>query len=247
MPCKFSLFRLFFFFLLLLLLLLFQTFPWCVLSSVRSQIFHLFEFYTGLHHAVYLPFNDIFHHSCYCSSSSSSYSSSSSFFFFFIFFFIFFSFLKASVRNPTIARSVGAKPSATGFSMTNTSCQIVTLTTVTSPSSVTKAFAFALTSTARKLLTPVSRKQRSWNVMKSPVSGAIRRDYTFFKKKKINSVHQINHAIISFLDAPSHLYKRSCLSVRPSVRPSPVIFRRVLGAPCAVYPALFAYLCGKLS
>ena len=50
-----------------------------------------------------------------------------------------------------------------------------------------------------------------------------------------------------FLDAPPHLYKRSCpsvrrsvrRSVRPSVRPSPVIFRRVLGASCAVYPALF--------
>ena len=43
----------------------------------------------------------------------------------------------------------------------------------------------------------------------------------------------------SFLDAPSHLYKRSCPSVRPSVRPSRVIFTHVLGASCAVYPALF--------
>ena len=50
----------------------------------------------------------------------------------------------------------------------------------------------------------------------------------------------------SFLDAPSHLYKRSCpsvcLSVSPSVCPSVrlarVFFRRVLGASCAVYPAL---------
>ena len=42
-----------------------------------------------------------------------------------------------------------------------------------------------------------------------------------------------------FLDAPSYLYKRVCLSVGPSVRPSPVIFGRVLGASCAVYPALF--------
>ena len=50
-----------------------------------------------------------------------------------------------------------------------------------------------------------------------------------------------------FLDAPSHLYKRVCPSVRlsvgpsvrRSVRPSPVIFKRVLGASCAVYPALF--------
>ena len=37
-----------------------------------------------------------------------------------------------------------------------------------------------------------------------------------------------------FLDAPSHLYTRLCpsvrRSVRPSVRPSPVIFQRLLGA-----------------
>ena len=51
---------------------------------------------------------------------------------------------------------------------------------------------------------------------------------------------------VSFLDAPSHLfnYKRLCPSVGPSVRPlirpSPVIFKRVLGASCAVYPALFS-------
>ena len=31
-------------------------------------------------------------------------------------------------------------------------------------------------------------------------------------------------------------------SVRRSVRPSPVIFRRVLGASCAVYPALLSFL-----
>ena len=30
-----------------------------------------------------------------------------------------------------------------------------------------------------------------------------------------------------------------CPSVRPSVRPSPVIFKHVLGVSCAVYPALF--------
>ena len=51
-----------------------------------------------------------------------------------------------------------------------------------------------------------------------------------------------------FLDAPSHLYKRSCPSVGPSVRSSvgpsvPCYFRRwkvrILGASCAVYPALF--------
>ena len=45
-----------------------------------------------------------------------------------------------------------------------------------------------------------------------------------------------------FSDAPSHLYKRLCpsvrRSVRPSVGPSPAIFKRVLGASCAVYPAL---------
>ena len=50
-----------------------------------------------------------------------------------------------------------------------------------------------------------------------------------------------------FLDAPSHLYKSVCPSVRKSVGPSVgpyfrlcrVIFRCVLGASCAVYPALF--------
>ena len=54
-----------------------------------------------------------------------------------------------------------------------------------------------------------------------------------------------------FLDAPSHLYMRSCPSVGPSVRPSVrrsvgpsrVIFEgekyAILGASCAVYPALF--------
>ena len=51
-----------------------------------------------------------------------------------------------------------------------------------------------------------------------------------------------------FLDAPSHLYKRSCPSVGPSVRSSvgpsvPCYFRRwsvrILGVSCAVYPALF--------
>ena len=51
-----------------------------------------------------------------------------------------------------------------------------------------------------------------------------------------------------FLNAPSHLYKRLGVSIRPSVRrsvrPSPVIFEgenwkvRLLGASCAVYPAL---------
>ena len=59
--------------------------------------------------------------------------------------------------------------------------------------------------------------------------------------------------ILYFLDAPSHLHKRVCSSVCPSVRPSVdpsvrmsvrpsrVIFRRVLGASCAVYPALFLF------
>ena len=44
---------------------------------------------------------------------------------------------------------------------------------------------------------------------------------------------------VSFLDAPSHLYKRLCPSVGPYV---PCYFRRwkarILGASCAVYPAL---------
>ena len=47
----------------------------------------------------------------------------------------------------------------------------------------------------------------------------------------------------AFLDAPSHLYKRTCPPVRPSVRPSRVIF--LGGAFCAVYPAFFyvTFLC----
>ena len=54
-----------------------------------------------------------------------------------------------------------------------------------------------------------------------------------------------------FLDAPSHLYKRSCLSIGPSVRRSvgpsvPRYFRRwkvhILGASCAVYPALLIHI-----
>ena len=49
---------------------------------------------------------------------------------------------------------------------------------------------------------------------------------------------------IAFLDAPSHLYKRSCPSVGPSVGPYvPCYFRRwkrrILGASSTVYPALF--------
>ena len=54
----------------------------------------------------------------------------------------------------------------------------------------------------------------------------------------------------SFLVACTQLYKSLCRSVRrsvrPSVRPSPVIFRRVLGAPCAGYPALFFLLFSRL-
>ena len=42
----------------------------------------------------------------------------------------------------------------------------------------------------------------------------------------------------SFLDATTHLYKRSCPSVGPSVGLSSVIFEGTLGASCAVYPAL---------
>ena len=50
-----------------------------------------------------------------------------------------------------------------------------------------------------------------------------------------------------FLDALSHLYKRSCPSVRRSVGPYvPCYFRRwkvrILGASCAVYPALFTLI-----
>ena len=58
---------------------------------------------------------------------------------------------------------------------------------------------------------------------------------------------------LRFLDATTHLYQRSCPSVGPSVRPSvhpsvrpyvPCYFRRwkvrILGASCAVYPALFS-------
>ena len=54
-----------------------------------------------------------------------------------------------------------------------------------------------------------------------------------------------------FLDAPSHLYKRSCPSARPSVRASvrrsvPCYFWRwkvrILGASCAVYPSMFFFL-----
>ena len=41
---------------------------------------------------------------------------------------------------------------------------------------------------------------------------------------------------VSFLDAPSHLYKRVCPSVRPSGTPS---LRRLLGASYAEYSALF--------
>ena len=37
------------------------------------------------------------------------------------------------------------------------------------------------------------------------------------------------------------------VSVRPSVRSSPVIFRRVLGASCAMYPALFSFSWAVLS
>ena len=40
-----------------------------------------------------------------------------------------------------------------------------------------------------------------------------------------------------FFDAPSHLYEG--VSVRRPVGPFRVIFRRVLGASCAVYPASF--------
>ena len=52
---------------------------------------------------------------------------------------------------------------------------------------------------------------------------------------------------LQFLDAPSQLYKRVCPSMLSSVHPSvgpyiPRFFRRILGASCAVYPALL-FLC----
>ena len=52
--------------------------------------------------------------------------------------------------------------------------------------------------------------------------------------------------LLNLLDATTHLYKRSCPSVRRSVGPSvPRYFRRwtvrILGASCAVYPALFFF------
>ena len=51
----------------------------------------------------------------------------------------------------------------------------------------------------------------------------------------------INHYLSLFLDAPSHLYKRVCPSVRPSVRPSVSIKgKRGLGASYVGYPALFS-------
>ena len=64
-----------------------------------------------------------------------------------------------------------------------------------------------------------------------------------FRFRKIRLLGNTGPIFGPFLDAPSHLYKRSCpsvrRSVRPSVRPSPVLFKHVLGASCAVYPALF--------
>ena len=65
-------------------------------------------------------------------------------------------------------------------------------------------------------------------------------DYATVKGVGGTNQYQPDKIYISFLDAPSHLYKRVCLSVGPSVRPSvSCYFRRVLGASCAVYPALF--------
>ena len=45
--------------------------------------------------------------------------------------------------------------------------------------------------------------------------------------------------LVLFLDAPSHLYKRVCPSVRPSVSILKNAVYRVLGASYAGYPALF--------
>ena len=64
-------------------------------------------------------------------------------------------------------------------------------------------------------------------------------------RERVNIVGRvlICQILAMFLDAPPHLYKRSCPSVRRSVGPSvPRYFRRwtvrILGASCAVYPAL---------
>ena len=55
-------------------------------------------------------------------------------------------------------------------------------------------------------------------------------------KKNASSPAPFLKRPIHFLDAPSHLYKRVCPSVRRSVTPS---LRRVLGASYAEYSALF--------
>ena len=55
----------------------------------------------------------------------------------------------------------------------------------------------------------------------------------FFSKWESNNYNSHNNRFGQFLDAPSHLYKRSCPSVRRSVRPSvrrsvrPVLFSKM--------------------
>ena len=67
--------------------------------------------------------------------------------------------------------------------------------------------------------------------------------------KRLTALNQWSYRVGGFLDAPSHFYIRLCPSVRPSVRPYvPCYFRRwkerILGASCAVYPALFPLCVG---
>ena len=66
--------------------------------------------------------------------------------------------------------------------------------------------------------------------------------YSFILSVSFLSVMRSHSLVVLFLDAPSHLYKRVCPSVRRSVRPSPVIFRRVLGTSYVLYPASFFYI-----
>ena len=60
------------------------------------------------------------------------------------------------------------------------------------------------------------------------------------RNKRENTSSIVPYFITLFLDAPSHLYKRVCPSVGPSVRPSGTpSLRRLLGASYAEYSALF--------
>ena len=67
-----------------------------------------------------------------------------------------------------------------------------------------------------------------------PVLAMTLKDFTIFAMLKSTVRRMTPIKLNRFLDAPSHVYKRVCPSVRRSVRPSVrlsrVIFRRVLGA-----------------